>query len=221
MSLPAVNTPPLPRSRARRFSASRSAVVEASISASYIAPVMAFFFCGRAKAADRTAPSRATSMSLSCHVSALRQDRFVRFERRGARGDRRARGRARRPPVFRRRSGRGRPGRARSRRRLPPAFRRRGRPWRGTRRRASARTGEDIASRRRAPSSGSPASQSSISARRLLERVRRLGEPRGGRAEACAAFAPRPLAICADQAISLRTVSPSANGSLRCTRSIA
>ena len=47
----------------RRRSASRSAASKASISASYIAPVIAFFFCGRAKAAHMTAPSRPTSIS--------------------------------------------------------------------------------------------------------------------------------------------------------------
>ena len=39
-------------------SGSRSASSNASISASYIAPVSAFFFSGRSKAADTTAPSR-------------------------------------------------------------------------------------------------------------------------------------------------------------------
>ena len=79
MSLPAVKTPPLPLTTSAQTPASRSASSKVSISASYIALVIAFFFSGRANAAAITAPSRLTSIP---SLMRCPPDRLIRLERR-------------------------------------------------------------------------------------------------------------------------------------------
>ena len=56
MSLPAVNIPPAPANTTAPIEGSRSACRKACVAAIYIAPVSAFFFSGRSKVTQRTAP---------------------------------------------------------------------------------------------------------------------------------------------------------------------
>src|SRR5271155_3765420 len=54
ISLPAVKTPPLPLIKIAPTPSSLLASVRPAVSASYIAPVRAFFFSGRASTSDKT-----------------------------------------------------------------------------------------------------------------------------------------------------------------------
>ena len=186
MSLPAVKTPPSPvEQHARRRRRRRWPPRSAARSARYIAPVSAFFFCGRFSVATQHAAVAVRRRDRSCE---LLQGGFVRLAARRRRKARVWPAPARRSPVFRRRSARARRGRAAIRRRVGL----RGEPGLGEAR-AAEREAEQPADRASRPRARRRVARERVAQKvgRALQRVRRLAEPLRRRAEAAAAVAPR------------------------------